>query len=209
MCFFFLLPKKFSSFDFLLSFDLFQFGYLLLLLFVVVFLFVNFDCTTCPGASGKARKKQNKKQKTKIHSGENKENGQGWDHLDEKKMGAASHDDRIVPAKRRLSLELKKTASIVHPHTEREREREKPKIFKRRRRRRREKRFVWRSRTRLASWTIVRCLAGSIGSSLFEVRLKLLMNHVSPKWLSCERFCADQSPGAAPRTNKLAHQPTE
>jgi hypothetical protein len=38
-------------------------------------------------------------------------------------MGAASHDDRIVPAKRRLSLELKKTASIVHPHRERERER--------------------------------------------------------------------------------------
>lgn len=114
-----------------------------------------------------------KNKKRKIHSGENKQNGQGWDHLDEKKMGAASHDDRIVPAKRRLSLELKKTASIVyiHTHIQREREREKPKIFKRRRRRR-DKRFVWRSRTRLASWTIVRCLAGPIGSSLFEVRLK-------------------------------------
>jgi hypothetical protein len=44
-------------------------------------------------------------------------------------MGAASHDDRIVPAKRRLSLELKKTASIVHPHTERERESEKNQKF--------------------------------------------------------------------------------
>ncbi len=87
-----------------------------------------------------------------------------------KKMGAASHDDRIVPAKQ--ARELKKTASIISTERERARKNYFLKAKKQNKKEEEEEEIndLYGGHERAWHRTIVRCFAGPIGSSS---RLKL------------------------------------